>query len=818
MAEDLQNEDPPEISTRDNKYAPEAQSPPSTSKVENDDDKQENSMSLDTVLLQASPLSNKEDSPLSDSINSPRSYLKDHEFSLSTNELRKSIHHDSSIASIPWNSSTGSVGSHRFRNEYYLHHPSSIHPEHFPLPPSSSSVGLVLPDDHPRNNEPNRPSDGRTSSPNVFRQRPFSPESVRSFSSHPNIDHRQNPSAGDLSQAMSGGPSEAAKTSSFFNQQRPSSRTSSAFMSVTGTRAHRSSTLPTVDGVSPAPSFAQSNRNSKSTLPIGGVRGVLNESTAQQATRQRSGSEPQPNTLYHRVAASGRLSTIQQSPIQVTRPAALPLRGERTMMGSMTFPETPYEYTPIPTPGTQNLVSPHAREASFPSNGYKSPRKPSRLGSDASASLRRPVGPRPQRNASGPSGGGGGVARNASSRVASPPTTPRSFDLDPGVTDGGVLPDFRPRPVEWRAYTLEAAQWTFTSEQLQEIVGQAIRQSAIPSTVRLLSLNAIDEIKPEIERLEILQHDVTIRYCANVTRRRVILKSLKHHLMDADWTKRSQLLQELNDTSYLADQLTKDLFHTMYRLQQLYRLRDVHNGSALAMALRKLNSSFVKQLDEMTQLSQYILQLEEEKEEAWATAERFEGEAMELREKLEAMSAGTASEDSSRRSSARKRSVRASKASFRLSRSTRLSHSSTNSNINLTPPPPVPPIPRITQTPNSRILSLNTDVSLGPHSIQSAQSLGFSASPTPESRAMAQAQRELYDLLGFSGTRRRRSIPSRTRPLSEILSPVTATDGPMSPHRPSDHLHHHHHLPPPLLRRNNSIPISPYIISENFRD
>lgn len=677
-----------------------------------------------------------------------------------------------------------------------------------------SSVELPLPSEDQKGiNDSSRVIDGRTSSPNAYRTRPFSPhESIRSFSSH-NVEHKPNRSMGDVSQAASG-LSEVVKMSSPSNQQRPPSRNSSTFMTNgVVTRNNRSSTLPTVEGVSPTP--VSSHKASKATLPIGNKSAPLVNEPA-QVTRTRSGSEPHPSVFHHR---SGRLSTIQQSPIQHNRPSALPLRHER-LMGSMTFPETPYEYTPMTTPGPKAVSSPHARGPSSTSNRQ---RKTSRLGSDVS--LRRPAGPRPPRNNSSNinnsnsnnnnnnnnNNNSNNNAKNASSKFASPPNTARSFDLDP-ASDGGVLPDFRPRPVEWRANTMEAALWTFTSEQLQEIVGRAIRQSAVPSTVRLLTLNALDEIKPEIERLEILQQDVSIRYCANITRRRGILKSLKHHLMDADWTKRSQLVQELNDTSYLADQLTRDLFHTMYRLQQLYRLMDVHNGSALAMALRKLNSSFVKQLDDMTQLTECLAQSEAEKEEAWATAERFEREAAELRDKLETMSMvmvnqeGTSSENSSRRDSARKPSVRASKASFRLSRA-RFSHTSSNSSNThypFSPPPPVPPIPRHAHgAPNSRILSLNTDISSsGILSIQSAQSFGFS--PTPEALAL---EREVYDLLGLS-RRPRKSLTSRPRPVSEILSPVT-TDGPlvMSSHKHADH----------LLRRNNSIPISPYIISENFR-
>lgn len=50
---------------------------------------------------------------------SSTSNSKDQDLNASGNGLRKSIH-DSSIVSIPWNSSTGSVGSQRLKNGHYM--------------------------------------------------------------------------------------------------------------------------------------------------------------------------------------------------------------------------------------------------------------------------------------------------------------------------------------------------------------------------------------------------------------------------------------------------------------------------------------------------------------------------------------------------------------------------------------------------------------------------------------------------------------------------------------------------------------------------
>ena len=63
--------------------------------------------------------------------------------------------------------------------------------------------------------------------------------------------------------------------------------------------------------------------------------------------------------------------------------------------------------------------------------------------------------------------------------------------------------NFDPAPIQWRGLTLEAAQWTFTSDQLQEIVSRAIRQTAHESFIRLVSVQTLDEdLVRELERLD----------------------------------------------------------------------------------------------------------------------------------------------------------------------------------------------------------------------------------------------------------------------------------------------------------------------------
>ena len=65
-----------------------------------------------------------------------------------------------------------------------------------------------------------------------------------------------------------------------------------------------------------------------------------------------------------------------------------------------------------------------------------------------------------------------------------------------------------PEPIKWKGMTLEAAQWTFTSEQLQETVSRAIRQSAAESFIHIVSTHTHDvELPEELERLESVRRE-----------------------------------------------------------------------------------------------------------------------------------------------------------------------------------------------------------------------------------------------------------------------------------------------------------------------
>lgn len=87
------------------------------------------------------------------------------------------------------------------------------------------------------------------------------------------------------------------------------------------------------------------------------------------------------------------------------------------------------------------------------------------------------------------------------SRASSAPAV-KVIAKPPTLTPPPAL-NFESVPVQWRGMTLETAQWTLTSAELQEIVSRAIRRTAQESFIRLLPVKALDEeLDAELVRLE----------------------------------------------------------------------------------------------------------------------------------------------------------------------------------------------------------------------------------------------------------------------------------------------------------------------------
>ena len=203
-------------------------------------------------------------------------------------------------------------------------------------------------------------------------------------------------------------------------------------------------------------------------------------------------------------------------------------------------------------------------------------------------------------------------------RVVSKPTTlatptPVNFNVD---------------PIAFKGIPLEAAQWTFTSDQLREMVSRAIRDSAKEQFIRLLSIDALDiEIPEELARLESLKFTNQAQHRFHFQRRMNLLQSLNalaHSTPAPEENGTSTLgtlIQQLAEVTASMDRFTEILLNTSEHRSQLAQVQEKHLSSALAVALRKLNASYAKRTADLKTARARIAALQTELEEAWKVAE-----------------------------------------------------------------------------------------------------------------------------------------------------------------------------------------------------
>ncbi|KAG9029117.1 hypothetical protein FRB95_005660 [Tulasnella sp. JGI-2019a] len=445
-----------------------------------------------------------------------------------------------------------------------------------------------------------------------------------------------------------------------------------------------------------------------------------------------------------------------------------------------------------PSPSLPAVSEPRAEESSVSPSQPSPHRKPPTPRSSASTSRK----PR--------SGREGNLKFTGSPVTAQPSQSPIS------------VPSFERVPIPWKGLTIDAAKWTLSSDELQAIVSRAIRQSAEASTTRILSPDVLDsQIPAETERLEAVQSDIKTRYTFQMRRRKLLLRSLALHMEGADVEKAKKLTEELVESGDICDRLSQELFQVSDQLAQMTQLVQKHTSSALSMGLRKLNTSFVKAKGESIDMQLQLAMLEAERDEAWGLAETLEKELNQCKKQarrsamIEIVEADTntntdgnadtnllsptalrapvlwasgpssvsasRSSRSSRVSSARTNSVRASKASLRLSlkKGHRLSSASGNQRFSIVNTPGgtkrsshgsitisrptstqstmatyhfvVPPVPPLPSNGNRR----------ESHGSPSRPvSMSIAATPTTSSsqsqaRALAQIQNQLYEMLGI---------------------------------------------------------------------
>ncbi|KAG1740518.1 uncharacterized protein EDB91DRAFT_1053046 [Suillus paluster] len=276
--------------------------------------------------------------------------------------------------------------------------------------------------------------------------------------------------------------------------------------------------------------------------------------------------------------------------------------------------------------------------------------------------------------------------------------------------------------------------------------------------------------------------DVKSKYKSLVRKRWQLMGALAGHLDGPDLCDpitAARTVEELSEVSLTLDQLTDELHSIVEQLAQLKSLRDVHSASALAMALRKVNATFLKQVSESQKLRDQIESMEAERDEAWKQAEdiaqdfdNLTDQVMESRgEQAEGIPVSRpSSRRSARVSAVRKSSIRQSKAGLRSVSKHRSRHSSVSSSgtrtslmMSMSPSsdgiPPVPPLP------------LHAPLGIVTSNLSGRSSLAGSTSNTSVSgaRALAQAQRELYEMLGLTLQDTPREAYSRPRSVSGLL-------------------------------------------------
>ncbi|KAG9018032.1 hypothetical protein FRB90_012591 [Tulasnella sp. 427] len=324
------------------------------------------------------------------------------------------------------------------------------------------------------------------------------------------------------------------------------------------------------------------------------------------------------------------------------------------------------------------------------------------------------------------------------------------------------------------------------------------------------------QLPNEAYRLELLREDIKARYKFHVRRRRVLLRSLHLYIDGSDPETAKRLTEELAESSEACDRLTEELFQVTDQLAQMSQITQRHNASALSMALRKLNTSFIKAKGETIDSQLQVAMLEAERDEAWAVAESVERELNHYKQKhgvaedflasplphhAPPSSWASRQPGTSRVSAARKTSTRASKASLRMSR--RSARSSASSGVRfgaIIPPsssssgsvsgaslapskqqddgssssksPSVPPVPSLKSARRASERSFSSYTNSHSHSRRAS----IAGTPSTASRAMAQAQSELFEMLGIPQEDIDRQRENRRRSYSAPSSP-TSSDG-----------------------------------------
>ena len=308
---------------------------------------------------------------------------------------------------------------------------------------------------------------------------------------------------------------------------------------------------------------------------------------------------------------------LHPSPTIQARPPSVNIPSEDKLQASTSLAPPPPVTRPYNSLASHS-TSPFRVPVNLPLSAYNTDRPP------------RPLGPRaPYRNESFSSGSRGRFPSNSSTESFPGTTVTGSQDPVSGSSSAcsgsSSEPRFQTSPAKFKALTMDAARWILSQEELHALVTQAIRGSGRASSIRLLSQQAaVVEIPQELGRLNALLDELTVQYRLQVRKRNVLLRATLEYAESPEPCSapfRSNL-QELHETALNLDRIAEEMYHARDQAAQLSRMLAVHSGSALAMALRNLHSSYVKRTADVQGLKDHVSALEVECDEAWGQAQQ----------------------------------------------------------------------------------------------------------------------------------------------------------------------------------------------------
>ncbi|KII86025.1 hypothetical protein PLICRDRAFT_178320 [Plicaturopsis crispa FD-325 SS-3] len=211
------------------------------------------------------------------------------------------------------------------------------------------------------------------------------------------------------------------------------------------------------------------------------------------------------------------------------------------------------------------------------------------------------------------------------------PSTPRSANTVRTISKPVLLTPpptatFTPPtpPAQFRGLPLDAAHWTLTPRELQHTVSRSIRLSASPAFVRLLPPAVLAEAVPtEAQRLQDVRVRAQARWRWEVQRRTMLMQALlsQAQLLGEEGSVVEGLTTQLAATCAALDAVAFELTETAALDAHLAQVVPQHHASALAIALRKLNTAYGRRTEDLRESQKKVATLEAELSEAWAVAE-----------------------------------------------------------------------------------------------------------------------------------------------------------------------------------------------------